>query len=146
MDEEINTQLKDAMRAKDQLKLDTLRSIKSAFKYKMVEKKTDELSQAEALEVLQSLAKQRKDSTEQYQNSGRAEAAEKEKKELEIISSFLPAALSEEEVKRLIEESIQKVGAETAKDMGKVMKDLRPQVIGRVDNKQLSELVRQRLS
>lgn len=120
--------------------------MKSAFKYKLVEKKAESLSEADCLAIFQSLVKQRKEAIEQYEAAGKSESAEKERKELEVISSYLPKALTDSELAELVQASIKKLGASTMKDMGAVMKDLGPQTLGRVDGKVLSDLVKKKLA
>ena len=145
-EDRINEELKEAMRAKNQVKLDTLRAMKSALKYKFVEKKQEPLSEGEALQVLQTLIKQRKDSIDQFEANGRGDAAVKEREEIAVIQSFLPQALSETELKAMVDEAVKRLGASSPKDMGLVMKDLTPKTTGRADGKVLSDLVKQRLS
>lgn len=139
-------ELKTAMKSRDQVASDTLRSMKSALKYKMVEQKVDELSDEVCYQVFQSLIKQRRDSVEQYESSGKSEAAEKEKREIEIISKFLPQPLSTEELEALISEAVEETGASSPKDMGAVMKALKPKVTGRAEGKTVSELVKSKLA
>ncbi len=146
LEQKISDQIKDAMRAKDQLRLDTLRAMKSALKYKFVEKSQQELSLAECYGVFQTLIKQRRESIEQFEKAKMTEMAEKERLEMEVIQSFLPQPLSKQELESLIQESIQKTGAKEMKDMGLVMKDLSAQTAGRADGKTLSEMVRLHLS
>lgn len=141
-EDQINSQLKEAMRAKQKDRLEALRSMKSAIKYKLVEKSSSELSETEVLEVFQKLAKQRQESIEQFEKAGRAEAAQKEKNELVVIQSFFPEALSESDLKQLISEAIQSSGASSPKDMGLVMKELKPKITGRADAKTVSQWVK----
>jgi len=145
-EDKLSDAIKDAMRAKDQLRLDTLRAMKSALKYKQVDKKQEEVTEGEALQVFQTLIKQRKDSIEQFEANGRAELAVKEKAEMAIIQSFLPQAFTEAELKAMVDETVKRLGVNSPKDMGLVMKDLTPKTTGRADGKVLSELVKQRLS
>lgn len=145
-EEQITNSLKEAMKAKDQLKADTLRAMKSALKYKQVEKKQEAVTETEALTIFQTLIKQRRESIEQYEASGRADAAAKEKQEIEIIQSFLPTPLSEAEIHSLVEAAIKKVSAKGMKEMGLVMKELTPQTLGRADGKVVSDLVKQKLA
>ncbi len=139
---QIAAALKEAMLAKDQVKVDCLRAMKSALKYKDVEKSQAGVTEEEALQIFQSLIKQRKESVEQFQKFGREDQAAKEVKEIEVISSFMPKALSEGEIKALIQEAIKASGSTSQKDMGKVMKELKPKVTGRADGKLVSDLVR----
>ncbi len=142
----ITTELKDAVRAKDQVKMDVLRAMKSALTYKEVEKKQAGVSEEEAIAVFNTMIKQRRESIEQYEKFGRPEAAAKEKYELSVIQSFLPQQLSAEQLKALIAEAISASGAKTPQDLGKVMKELKPKVSGRADGKEVTELVKSALS
>ncbi len=142
----ISEELKEAMKAKDQAKMDTLRAMKSALKYKHVEKKQEDVTEAEAIQVFQTMIKQRKDSIEQFESNGRGEMAAREKAEIAIIQSFLPQALSEAELASMVDEAVKRLGASSPKDMGLVMKDLQPKTLGRADGKVLSELVKKRLA
>ena len=141
----LSEDLKQAMKARDQLRMDTIRMIKAALFNKEFELKK-ELDEAEMSRVLTTLVKQRKESAEQYQKAKRDELAEKELKEIVIVEGYLPRALSQEEITQVIESVIQETGAVTATDMGKVMKAVMAKLAGQaVDGKQLSDLVRARL-
>lgn len=141
----LSEDLKQAMRAKDQLRMDTIRMIKAALLNKEIELKKD-LDEAEMSRVLTTLIKQRKESVEQYQKANRQELADKELKEIVIVEGYLPQALSQEEIVKIIDSVIQETGAATAKDMGKVMKEVMEKLAGQpVDGKQISDLVRARL-
>jgi uncharacterized protein len=143
--ERIQADLTAAMKEKDELRLSVLRMMKSALKNKEVEK-MHPLSDLESLQVLQTLVKQRKESVEQFTRGGRNDLAEKETKEIGIIEQYLPAAPSDEEVRRAIEESISEAGADSLKHMGAVIKAARARLEGKaVDGKVLSDKVRERL-
>jgi uncharacterized protein len=143
--ERIQADLTAAMKEKDELRLSVLRMMKSALKNKEVEK-MHPLSDLESLQVLQTLVKQRKESIEQFTKGGRNDLAEKETKEIGIIEQYLPAAPSDEEVRRAIEESISEAGADSLKHMGAVIKAARARLEGKaVDGKVLSDKVRERL-
>ena len=143
----IDSDLKDAMRAKDATKLGVLRMLKSALKYSAIEKSgaTGELDDAEATQVIRKQVKQRQDSIESFEKGGRAELAEKEKSELENLNSYLPVAMSVEEIARLVREPIAEDGATSRAQMGAVMKALGPKVAGRADGKTLSQEVQRQL-
>jgi len=143
----IDSDLKDAMRAKDATKLGVLRMLKSAIKYSAIEKSgaTGELDDAEMTQVIRKQVKQRQDSIESFEKGDRAELAEKEKNELAILNSYLPAAMSVEEIARLVKETIAEVGATSRAQMGAVMKTLGPKVAGRADGKTLSQEVQRQL-
>ncbi len=137
--------MKDAAKAKDKVRLSALRMMKAALHNREIDSK-DGLTDQESLQVLSSLAKQRKDSIEQFKNGGRLELAEREEQELAIIQEFMPDQISEEEIGALIEKAIEEVDAASVRDMGKVMKALMPELTGRADGKVVSELVKERLS
>jgi len=141
----LSEDLKHAMKARDQLRMDTISMIKSALFNKEIELKKD-LDEAEMNRVLTVLVKQRKEAAEQYQKAKRDELAEKELKEIVIVEGYLPRALSQEEITQIIESVIQETGATTAKDMGNVMKAVMAKLAGQaVDGKLISDLVRARL-
>jgi len=138
-------EMKDAMRSQDKLRLSTIRMLLSAVKYKEIDlgkKLTDE----EVIETVTSSVKQRRDSIEQFSKAGRTDLVEKEEAELKILQGFLPEQLSVEEVEAEIERTVAEAGASGLKDLGKVMKLLRPKVAGRADGKMVSDKVRERLS
>ena len=141
----LSEDLKHAMKARDQLRMDTIRMIKAALFNKEFELKK-ELDEAEMSRVLTVLVKQRKEAAEQYQKAKRDELAEKELKEIVIVEGYLPRALSQEDITQIIESVIQETGATTAKDMGNVMKAVMAKLAGQaVDGKLISDLVRARL-
>jgi len=144
--ERIQRDLVEAMRAKDELRLNVLRGIKSAIKLKEVEKiKT--LDEAETIQILQTLVKQRKESIEQFTKGNRPELAAKETKELGIIESYLPAGASDAEMDAAISKAIGETAANSMKQMGAVVKAAKSVLQGKtVDGKILSDRVRERLS
>jgi len=148
LNQKIDADLKEAMRARDQLKLGVLRMLKSALKYAAIEKSgiEGELDDAEATQVIRKQVKQRQDSIESFEKGGRAELAEKEKRELEVLNQYLPAAMSREELSRLVREVIAEVGATSKAQMGAVMKALTPKIAGRADGRTVSQEVQQQLS
>jgi uncharacterized protein len=148
MQERIDSDLKDAMRAKDTTKLGVLRMLKSALKYAAIAKSDAEaeLSEAEAAQVIRKQAKQRQDSIESFEKGGRAELAKKEKEELSILNAYLPQAMSTDELAKVVRETISEVGATSKAQMGAVMKALQAKVAGRVDGKTLSQEVSRQLS
>src|SRR5436309_6425873 len=143
----IDSDLKDAMRARDATKLGVLRMLKSALKYAAIAKPgaETELSDAEAAQVIRKQVKQRQDSIESFEKGGRAELAEKEKEELSILNAYLPQAMSADEVGKLVRETIAEIGATSKAQMGTVMKALQVKVSGRVDGKTLSAEVQKQL-
>src|SRR6476660_7463563 len=118
LQEKIQSHMADAMRSKEQLRLSVLRMRKTAIKNKEVDK-MKALDESEAIAVLNTLVKQRKDSAEQFRTGGREEMAQKEEAEIKVIEEYLPAAASEEEIRRAIGEAVQETGATSIKDMGK---------------------------
>jgi uncharacterized protein len=144
-EEKISNEIKDAMRARDQVRLDCLRAMKSALKYKFVEKSQQDLTEDEAYAVFNTLIKQRRDAAEQFAQFGKTKEADKERREIEVIKAYLPQQLSEEELKKFIQESISASGATSQRDLGKVMKELKAKVAGKADMKVVTELVKQSL-
>ncbi len=146
--QQIDSDLKDAMRAKDATRLGVLRMLKSALKYAAIEKSgaESELDEAEATQVIRKQVKQRQDSIESFEKGVRPELAEKEKGELAILNSYLPAAMNAEELARLVQETIAETGATSRAQMGAVMKALGPKVAGRADGKTLSQEVQRQLA
>ncbi len=144
--EKIQKDLVEAMRAKDELRLSVLRGMKAAIKHKEVEK-IRALDEAESVQVLQTLVKQRKESIEQFTKGNRPELASKETKELVIIESYLPASAGAAEMEAAITKAISETGANSVKQMGAVMKAAKTALEGKtVDGKALSDRVRDRLS
>jgi uncharacterized protein len=144
--EHIQKDLTAAMKEKDELRLSVLRMVKSALKNKEIEKMRP-LESLEALQVLQTLVKQRHESVEQFTHGGRPDLAAKESKEIAIIEEYLPAAPSDAEMTWAIEEAIAAEGAGSLKQMGAVIKAARARLEGKtVDGKALSDKVRDRLS
>ena len=144
--ERIQRDLTEAMKAKDELRLSVLRMVKTALKNKEIEK-IRPLEDAEALQVLQTLVKQRRESIEQFSRGGRTDLADKETKEITIIENYLPASPSDEEFEQAIEAAIAETGANSPKQMGAVIKAAKTRLEGKtVDGKVLSDRVRERLS
>jgi uncharacterized protein YqeY len=146
--EQIQKDLTQAMRARDELRLSTLRMVKAAFKNKEVERRAP-LEDKDALAVLSTLIKQRKDSIEQFTRGGRQELADKEAAEIRIIESYMPRAAGEEEITSNVRAAIAEMGSPTMKDMGSVMKNVMARFAAagsRVDGKQVSEIVKRELS
>ena len=146
--EQIQKDLTAAMRARDELRLSTLRMVKAAFKNKEVEKRGP-LDEKEALAVLSTLIKQRKDSIEQFTRGGRQELADKEAAEIRIIESYLPRAAGEEEITSTVRAAIAEMGSPTMKDMGSVMRNVMARFAAagsRVDGKLVSDVVKRELS
>lgn len=143
--EQLDAAMKDAMRAKESVKLNAIRMVKSAIKYKEVELIT-QLDDQGVIGVLSTLVKQRKESAQAFREGGRIELAEKEEQELAVLLEFLPQQLDEAELKKIIAAAVAEAGATSAKDMGKVMKLVTPQTTGRADGRLVSELVKAALA
>src|SRR6266702_7376774 len=143
LQERVDSDLKEAMRAKDTRKLGVLRMLKSALKYAVIAKSgaEAELSDAEAAQVVRRQVKQRQDSIESFEKGGRAELAAKEKEELLILDAYLPQAMSSDELAKVVRETIAETGATSKAQMGGVMKALQAKVAGRADGKTLSQEV-----
>jgi uncharacterized protein YqeY len=148
LSERVDSDLKDAMRAKDTTRLSVLRMLKAALKNAAIEKSgaDAQLSDAEAAQVIRKQVKQRQDSIESFEKGGRAELAAKEKEELSILQSFLPQQMSAEELTKVVRETIAELGATSRSQMGAVMKALQAKVAGRADGKTLSAEVQKQLS
>jgi uncharacterized protein YqeY len=141
----IQNDLTAAMKEKDELRLSVLRMMKSALKNKEIEKMRP-LDDLESLQVLQTLVKQRHESVEQFTKGGRKDLAEKERQEIALIEKYLPAAPSDDEIHRAVEDAISETGADSLKQMGAVIKAARSKLEGKtVDGKALSDRVRDRL-
>ena len=135
------------MKSRDALKLSVIRMVRSAIKNKEIDRgKGTELGDAEVMEVIVSAVKQRNDSIEQFSAGKRDDLVAKEKAEIEILQSFLPRPYTEEEVKTLILKAISEAGATGIKDMGKVMKVLMPNILGRADSAAASRMVKELLA
>jgi uncharacterized protein len=146
LQERIQSHLADAMRSKDQLRLSVLRMMKSAVKNKEIDK-MKALEEGEVIAVLNTLVKQRKDSIDQFRKGGREELAQKEEAEIKVIEEYLPAAASDDDIRRAVEDAIQETSAASIKDMGKVMKATMARLVGKTaDGSRVSQLVKEKLS
>lgn len=141
----LQDEMKQALKAKDNLKLSVIRMLISEIKKVQIDKKK-ELSDEEIIEVIQRYAKQRKEAIKQYKDAKREDLAQKEEQELEIVSKFLPKQLSEEEIVKIVEQVIKETGASSMRDMGKVMKMVMEKVKGRADGSLVSKIVKEKLS
>jgi len=138
--EQVRADLTEAMKARDAEKLSTLRMLQSAFKYQQIES-GHELSDEEAMTVIRKAVKQRQDSIEQYTKGNRPELAEKERSEMELLKTYLPPELTDDEIESGVREIIASTGAQSKKDMGKVMKEATAKFKGRADGKRIQEIV-----
>src|SRR3954469_6384299 len=147
LQERLDSDLKDAMRAKDASKLGVLRMLKAALKNVAIEKggAALQLDDAEATQVIRKQVKQRQDSIESFEQGGRPELAAKEKEEMALLNAYLPKGLSPEELATMVRETIAEVGATSKAQMGAVMKALQAKVAGRADGKALSAEVQKQL-
>ncbi len=137
--------MKAAMRSKDKPRLGVVRLVLAAIKQREVDERID-LDDAQVLAVLDKMVKQRRDSVKQFEDAGRQELADQESYEIKVLQEYLPAALDEAELDALIVAAIDSAGAESMKDMGKVMAVLKPQVQGRADMGAVSQKIKQRLA
>jgi hypothetical protein len=141
---ELETALKEAMLAKDQVSRNTLRLVLSAIKEGEIQKK-EELEEADILSILQKQVKTRQESLEEAKKVDRNDLVEEAKMELKILEKFMPSAMSDEELTKLVTQHIEAVGASTISDMGKVMQGLLAEVAGRADGGKVSQMVREQL-
>lgn len=144
LQQQLSEDLKSAMKAGDTRKRDTLRMVLSQLKYARIDSNR-ELTPEDELAVVMNAAKKRKEAIEMYQKSDRIDLFEKEQQELDIISVYLPKQLTDDEIASVVDEIIQKVGATTIKDMGKIMSAIMNELKGQVDGKKVQTLVRQKL-
>jgi len=144
--ERIDADIKTAMKSKEKVRLETVRSIKKVLLEKEVSARPATLTESQELEVLVQIAKQRRDSIEQYHKAGRDDLADQEAAELVIIEEYLPAQMSDEEVSAILDEIIVSVGATSAKEMGKVMGAAMQQLKGKADGKKIQDMVKAKLN
>jgi len=146
IEEKINESIKDSMKEKNRLRLDSLRAIKSAI---IIEKtksgSKDQIEESVVLKILQKMVKQRNDSAKIYLEQNRKELAEIEVSQANIISEFLPTQLSESELSEIIDKVIEEVGAESMKDMGKVISKVNERVSGQAEGRVIAEIVKKKL-
>lgn len=144
--EKIMADMKDAMRAKDAVRLDTIRFLQSAIKYKEVELRPNAITADDVLGVVKKLVKQRKESIEQFQQAARQDLVDKEQAELKVLEGYLPQQMSKEQIESVVTEVIAALQAKTIKDMGAVMKETLAKTKGAADNKTISEVIKAKLS
>jgi len=143
--ESISEDLKNAMKSRESTRLSTLRMIKAALKYREIEKMSP-LNEEESIKELQRLVNQRTESIEQYRQGGRIDLAEKEAAEIAIIEQYLPAAVDQATIIRIVDETIAETGAASVKEMGRVMKTVMAKLAGqRVDGKEINQIVKSKL-
>ena len=142
----LNDDMKQAMKNKEKEKLSVLRMLKAALQNEAIKLGKSPLSEDEELAVLSRELKQRKDSLREFENAGRSDLVEKVKTEIDIVQSYMPKPLTEDELRELIEQTIKEVGASSKADMGKVMSAIMPKVKGKADGSLVNKLVQQQLS
>lgn len=143
--ERINSDIKDAMRAKDHAALRALRSVKSAILLAETDGSGDEVGDDKVLKIIQKLSKQRKESLELYERENREDLAVKERQELEVLEKYLPKAMSAEDLEKFLKNLIAEMGASGMKDMGNVMNEALGRLAGKADGKEVSSIVRKLL-
>lgn len=145
--EQLDADLKTALREKDPIRLSTIRMIKSAMKYKETEAGAKgPLDDAGILQVISSEIKKRRDAIAEYEKGGRTDLADKEKAEIAVLEGYLPEPLTEQELAAIVDQAIAESGAQGPKDMGKVMKLVTPRTQGRADGKVVADLVKRKLA
>ncbi|WP_163327851.1 GatB/YqeY domain-containing protein [Desulfurobacterium thermolithotrophum] len=143
--EQLLQDMKEAMRAKDKVRLSTIRMINSLIKNAEIDKR-GELTDDEITQLLMKYAKQRKEAIQMYEKGGRQDLVEKEKAELAVVESYLPKQMSEEEIREVVKEAIEATGASSPKDIGKVMQQVMPKVKGKADGSVVNKIVRELLA
>jgi hypothetical protein len=144
--EKLTNDMKVAMREKDQFRLDTIRFLQSAIKNREIEARPNPLTSEDILGVIKKMAKQRKESMEQYQAANRQDLVDKEAAELKVIEAYLPTQMSRDQVEAVVAEVIAETKASSIKDMGSVMKAVVAKTAGAADNKVISEIIKAKLS
>lgn len=146
LSDQINHDLKEAMKVKDTVKLSTLRMVKAAITNLAIEKKKDNLDDSDIMGILQKQVKQRRESFESFTQGGRTEMAEKELQEMKVLEAYLPKQLSEDEIEVLVKAAIAETGVSSKADIGKLMGALMPKVKGKADGKLVNQIVQKHLS
>lgn len=144
--DQILNDMKSAMKARDMQTVSALRMVNSALKNKEIEVRPQELTDQDVIGVIKKLSKQRKDSIEQFQKAGRDDLVANEQNELSVLEKYLPALMSEDQIKEVVLASINELGANSMKDMGKVMQAVTAKTQGSADNKIVSQIVKAHLS
>ncbi len=143
--EKIMTDIKQAMRDRDQVRLDSLRFLQSAIKNREIELRPNAITAEDVMGVIKRLVKQRKESIEQYQAAARQDLVDKESLELKVLEAYLPSQMSKEQVESLVAQVIESTGAKSVKEMGAVMKEVLARAAGTADNRMVSEVVKAKL-
>jgi uncharacterized protein YqeY len=137
--------VKAAMKNKEADRLSAIRFLQAAIKNKEIDVRPNTITDEDIMGVIKKMAKQRKDSIEQFENAGRQDLADKEKFELKIIEEYLPSQMSEAQIQAVVEKAIKTLGASSMKDMGAVMKEVQAQTAGAADGKLVSQIVKAKL-
>jgi len=145
LEERLIDEMKQAMKANDKLRLSTIRMIRTAIKNREIEERK-KLDDTVILKVIQGMVRKGEESVEQFKLGRRMDLVEKETKEIEILKSYLPQPLSQEEILRIIDQTIEETQASSLKDLGKVMKSVMPKLGGRAEGALINQLVKERLS
>ena len=145
LDERLVEEMKGAMKSNEKLRLSTIRMIRSTIKNKEIELRKP-LDDEEIQKVIQGMVRKAEESIEQFKLGGRTDLVEKESKEMEILKSFLPQSLTQEEILKIIDQTIEETQSTSLKDLGKVMKSIIPKLQGKADGKLVNQLVKSRLS
>jgi uncharacterized protein YqeY len=145
LEERLVEEMKQAMKSNEKLRLSTIRMIRTAVKNKEIEVRK-KLEDEEILRVIQGMVRKSEESVEQFRAGGRMDLVDKETQEMEILKSYLPQSLSQEEILKVIDETIQENQASSLKDLGKVMKSVMSKLAGKADGKLINQLVKERLS
>src|SRR4030066_1675642 len=145
LEEKLLEEMKQAMKTNDKIRLSTIRMIRSSSKNKEIELRR-KMEDEDIMKVIQGMVRRGEESIEQFQAGGRNDLVEKEKREMEILKSFLPQPIRQEEIIKIIDETIQETQASSLKDLGKVMKAILPKLGGKADGKVINQLVKERLS
>lgn len=143
--DKLNTELKQAMKNREELRTSVLRMLISDLKYAQIEKRSP-LTEEESLQVVQRAIKKRRESIEMYEKGGRPELAAKESEELKILQSFVPAELDESSVRQIVQDTLQELGVTDKKDMGRVMKEILSKYKGQIDGKMVQKIVSEKLN
>ena len=144
--EKIMSDVKNAMREKDQVRLDALRFLQAAIKNREIEARPNAITVDDVLAVIKKLVKQRKESIEQYQAASRQDLVDKEAFELKILEAYMPSQMSKDQVEKIVAEAIAETKASSIKDMGTVMKAVMAKTKGSADNKMVSEIIKSKLA
>jgi uncharacterized protein YqeY len=145
LEEKLNADLKQALKSGEKMKISAIRLVLNEIKNKKIAEKAEGLDDAKVTGIIQKMAKQRKESIEQFKNGGRDDLVKKETEELSILEEYMPEQLSAEELEKIVSEIIASTGASTMKDMGKVMAEVRERTGGSADGKTVSEIVKKKL-